>query len=774
MGTLSVLAESSSVSLGSGGHVLSFVGLGTLDYKTLTILGWEGTAGASGTAGVLRIGSSLFFTRAQLDQFKFTYNSGTYSSKQLSDGELVPDVLGNTGYVNIRITSGSTTSNGSWSPALGTLNTNYTFTPSGNNATINVAELYSILYNYYSNVTITTTLAAGSQAGQVDIGAAITGDLNSNRNRTLTINAGSDINVSQSITLTNSATSNLYYSTHSLSMTSTNGNINIYAAIKTQNPGINWGASLIDNYNPYSGSITLSALSGAISTTSAGTLNANGTVNSATTGSYDGGSGAITLTAKNIAIVSTVSAFSRAASSRGTQYNGNISVSNTSTSVDANNAGISSVVTGNGFTKGGTGVLKVSGTNDYTGTTTISGGTLQLGTGTNIPNASALTMSATGTVLDMNGYSETIGSLASASGFGRVTSSSAGSVTLNTGGNGANTEYTGLIEDGLATVLLTKSGGGQFTLSTTANTYSGLTTVSAGILDIRHSASLGSVVGGTSITNGATMYMYNNISVGDESLTINGVGNAGSLRSVSGTNVWGGTLTLASNSTIYVDAGSLTFNPASGSAISSSNFDLTISGAGSSTISGTVSLGTGKLTTNNGTVTLLTGNTYSGLTSVGSGILNVRNNTSLGTSAVTVANGATLQLQGGITVSNALTLNGVGSGGSLRSLSGDNSYNGAITLSTNAVRINTDANSLTINGNINGSSIALYVGGSGNTIMNGVLSGTGGLLTWGISPTQLTVNTSFVKDGTGTVSFVGANTYSGHTVFDAGLLQLGG
>jgi len=280
-------------------------------------------------------------------------------------------------------------------------------------------------------------------------------------------------------------------------------------------------------------------------------------------------------------------------------------------------------------------------------------------------------------------------------------------------------------------------------------------------------------VGGTSVANLGTLYMYNNISVGDESLTINGVGNSGSLRSVSGTNVWGGTITLASNSTIYLDAGSLTLNPASGSAISSSNFDLTISGGGSSTISGTVSLGTGKLTTNNGTVTLLTGNTYSGLTSVGSGILNVRNNTSLGTSAVTVANGASLQLQGGITVSNALTLNGVGSGGSLRSLSGDNSYNGAITLLTNAVRINTDANSLTINGNINGSSITLYVGGSGNTIMNGVLSGTGGLLTWGISPTQLTVNTSFVKDGTGTVSFVGVNTYSGHTVLDAGLLQLG-
>ena len=187
------------------------------------------------------------------------------------------------------------------------------------------------------------------------------------------------------------------------------------------------------------------------------------------------------------------------------------------------------MITGNGFTKAGAGILKISGTNAWLGTTTISGGTLQLGSGTSIPNTSAVTLSAAGTILDMNGNSETIGSLASASGNGKVTSSSLGSVTLNTGGdNSATTTYTGLIEDGSGTVLLTKSGTGTFILSTTANTYSGLTTVSAGILDIRHGSSLGSVSGGTSVTNGATLYVSNNITVGDESLTINGVGNAGS------------------------------------------------------------------------------------------------------------------------------------------------------------------------------------------------------------------------------------------------------
>ena len=202
----------------------------------------------------------------------------------------------------------------------------------------------------------------------------------------------------------------------------------------------------------------------------------------------------------------------------------------------------------------------------------------------------AVTLGAASTVLDMNGYSETIGSLASASGQGRVTSSSSGSVTLNTGGNNTGTTYTGLIEDGSGTVLLTKAGTGTFQLSSTANTYSGLTTVSAGILDIRNSASLGSVSGGTSVATGASLFMYDNITVGDESLTINGSANAGSLRSVSGTNTWGGTITLGSASTIYVDGGSLTLAPSSGNAISSTNIGITFNGNGTTTVNGPMSL----------------------------------------------------------------------------------------------------------------------------------------------------------------------------------------
>ena len=77
---------------------------------------------------------------------------------------------------------------------------------------------------------------------------------------------------------------------------------------------------------------------------------------------------------------------------------------------------------------------------------------------------------------------------------------------------------------------------------------------------------------------------------------------------------------------------------------------------------------------------------------------------------MTVASGAALELSGGITIgAEALTLNnaGVSSGGALRNISGNNTYQGAITLSTNAVRINSDSGTLTLSGNITNSTLGL-------------------------------------------------------------------
>ena len=76
------------------------------------------------------------------------------------------------------------------------------------------------------------------------------------------------------------------------------------------------------------------------------------------------------------------------------------------------------------LTKIDTGTLILGGTNTYSGTTTISAGTMQVGIANAIPSTSDVTDNAT---LDLDGNSDTIGAL---SGTGTVTSSVAGPATL--------------------------------------------------------------------------------------------------------------------------------------------------------------------------------------------------------------------------------------------------------------------------------------------------------------------------------------------------------
>src|SRR5204863_6102060 len=87
---------------------------------------------------------------------------------------------------------------------------------------------------------------------------------------------------------------------------------------------------------------------------------------------------------------------------------------------------------------------------------------------------------------------------------------------------------------------------------------------------------------------------------------------------------------------------------------------------------------------------------------------------------------------------------------------GSSSYAGDITLGS-AIRINSDAGTLTLSGTMNGATQNLTVGGSGSTTLSGVIATTTGTLT---------------KDGTGTVILSGANTYTGATSVSAGVLNI--
>jgi len=146
-----------------------------------------------------------------------------------------------------------------------------------------------------------------------------------------------------------------------------------------------------------------------------------------------------------------------------------------------------------------TSALTLSGTNLYTGTTTITAGTIKLGSAATLLDTSAVSIGAAGT-LDLNQFSETIGSLTGAAGSIITNTGGVGAATLTAGGTG-DTTFAGVIGNGAGTTALTKLGSGTLTLSG-ANSYTGDTNIDAGTLAI---ASGGDIAGNVNNNNGGTL-----------------------------------------------------------------------------------------------------------------------------------------------------------------------------------------------------------------------------------------------------------------------------
>ena len=162
------------------------------------------------------------------------------------------------------------------------------------------------------------------------------------------------------------------------------------------------------------------------------------------------------------------------------------------------------VISGSGgLTKTGTGTFTLSGSNTYAGTTTVSGGTLELQNGAAISDSGAVVLDNTAGVNLLVTYSETIGSLAGGGASGGNVQVAAGQ-TLTTGGANTSTSFAGVISGSGG---LTKQGSGTFTLSGTS-TYAGITTVSAGVLDVTGSLTGTSqldITGGSFIAHGTSL-----------------------------------------------------------------------------------------------------------------------------------------------------------------------------------------------------------------------------------------------------------------------------
>ena len=146
----------------------------------------------------------------------------------------------------------------------------------------------------------------------------------------------------------------------------------------------------------------------------------------------------------------------------------------TLTAGDGNNKTLSGVMSGAGnYIKAGGGTQTLSASNTYTGTTQVSAGTLTVSGSGRLSDSTAVTVDG-GATYNV-AVSDTVASIA---GAGSIT---LGSNTLTSGGSNANTTFSGVISGSSGNIV--KAGSGTLTL-TGNNTYTGSTTISAGLLKI--------------------------------------------------------------------------------------------------------------------------------------------------------------------------------------------------------------------------------------------------------------------------------------------------
>ncbi|NLF72045.1 MAG: hypothetical protein GX575_23680, partial [Candidatus Anammoximicrobium sp.] len=387
-----------------------------------------------------------------------------------------------------------------------------------------------------------------------------------------------------------------------------------------------------------------------------------------------------------------------------------------------------------------------------TGGLHVLAGTVKLGTSNVIPNGSGkgdVTVTSPG-ILDLNGSSETINGL---SGTGTVDTGAGGTPTLTVGGNNTTSSFSGVIQDTAGTLALTKIGSGTLTLSG-ANTYSGVTTISAGTLRLGSVSALGVAdVVGTTVASGAVLDL-NGKAVGLEPITLNGTGisSGGALINSSGTAAsLLGTITLASASSL---GGS---GPAAYRGYVDGGFGLTLVGAGTKTFENFVGSQTplASLTQTDGTGAVQ----FNRDVTVGSGGATFQADVTL--------DGMTFSSGGGVTFGNtaADTLTISGGATTVTTTSGNITLNGTTTgnqnLTLTAAAGVTGSSAISIG---SATATTLTINQAGNSTYSGVLGGA----------TAADKNFALVKQGAGTLTLSGANTYTGGTTITGGTIQLSG
>ncbi|WP_294901555.1 autotransporter-associated beta strand repeat-containing protein, partial [Tatumella sp. UBA2305] len=488
----------------------------------------------------------------------------------------------------------------------------------------------------------------------------------------------------------------------------------------------------------------------------------------------------------------------------------------------SNNETLSGVISGDGtLAKTGSGTLTLSGDNTYSGGTSLSAGEIDvsnnsaLGTGSlamtdgttlgfttgDLNLANAVTLTGTGTIAT-GSNNETLSGVIS--GDGALAKTGSGTLTL-TGDStytGGTTLSAGEIDVGNSHAL------GTGALAMADNTTLGFTT---GGLDLANNISLGGsgsaiATGDYSETLSGDISGAGQISkTGSGTLTLNGDNSYSGGTTLSGGEIdVGNSNALGTGSLAMTDGTTLGFTASDlnvANNVSLSGTSTVNTGSNSETLSGTLSGDAVLAKTGSGTLTLTGDNTYTGGTTVSAGELDAGSNNALGTGAVTLADDTTLGFAAdGLTLANSVdlsgthttintnsntgTLSGVISGDTLTksgsgtlTLSGDNTYTGGTTLSAgeidvaNSHALGSGTLSMADNTTLGFAAADLdlandiVLGGANSAIQTGDYNET---LSGDISGAGL-----IDKNGTGTLTLTGNNSYTGGTKISVGEIDIG-
>jgi fibronectin-binding autotransporter adhesin len=373
----------------------------------------------------------------------------------------------------------------------------------------------------------------------------------------------------------------------------------------------------------------------------------------------------------------------------------NIPLGNTLVSKSATDITISQDIKGAGsFTQSGEGLLTLTGTNTYSGGTTINSGKLAVTSDQNLGAANGTITFGGGTLITNVGITSNRNMIVG-DGGGTIDAMQKNNLLTGTISNNADGDMQPFI----------LNGGGQ-TIFTGNHTYNGATIVDHGFLKLGNGGNTGSVAGTIALWNNAELQFDRN----DNIEVSNKIVGTGTVRKM-GTN----TLTLLGDievvGTTFIDGGKLYIGNNDKQGSIKNNIDIAKGGellfnrSDDKKFDGVIS-GEGKVTQyGSGSTTLTNTHTYTGNTSVQAGKLYV--NGSIAKSAMTIVdNGATLGGTG--TVGNAIN-NGIvnpGSGvGTIGALTFNGNFvnNGILSIDVNAKEADTInvTNRATLNGKVN-------------------------------------------------------------------------